>query len=191
MSDDLRIAELAQFTKEGALTPGYGDSYLFFVGRDDVHGALKYLLLKEQLSLKLSMFGYDDDELNGIILAMLQSTTIHCQISLDSQQAGNATEKKLLQLDATTDPIAYSNSVVVTASPTGQILHTKGGVLAGCGMAFEGSTNWSASGEGTDLIKAQSNTLLVTTNPVIVARFSANLDVEHAAGIARERKHTN
>ena len=41
------------------------------------------------------------------------------------------------------------------------------------------STNWSASGEGTDPKKAQNNTLEVFTNPVEIARFTAELDEEH------------
>lgn len=44
MSDDPRIAALGQFTPEGKLTPGYGDHHLFMVGRDDVHGILRYLI---------------------------------------------------------------------------------------------------------------------------------------------------
>jgi hypothetical protein len=33
VSDDPRLAALGKFTPEGALTPGYGDHYVFFVGR--------------------------------------------------------------------------------------------------------------------------------------------------------------
>ena len=36
--DDPRLLQLAQYTPEQELTHGYGDHYLFFVGRDDVHG---------------------------------------------------------------------------------------------------------------------------------------------------------
>jgi hypothetical protein len=186
--DDPRIAELAQFTLEGSLTPGYGDTYLFLVGRDSAHGLLKYILPKEQLAFKLSMFGYDDTELNNVIMGMMQTKHIHVQASLDARQAGNPTERKLLAMNESLDPIDFRNSFVTTTSPTGQILHTKGGVLVGYGMMFEGSTNWSATGEGTDVKHAQSNTLLVTTNPVAIARFSANLDIEHAAGLARQAR---
>jgi hypothetical protein len=53
---------------------------------------------------------------------------------------------------------------------------------------FEGSTNWSDSGEGTGIAldgkqgagyKAQANTLLVSVNPVGLSRFGARLDTEH------------
>lgn len=194
MADDPRIAALAQFTLEGALTPGHGDSYLFFVGRDNVHGVLKYLLSQEKLTLKLSMFGYDDDELNSIIMDMMQTHTTRVQISLDKSQADGVHERKILALDETLDAVDYANSVTVCESATNQILHTKGGVCVGSGVAFEGSTNWSGSGEGIGVdipgathVKAQSNTLLVTVNPVVVARFTANLDSEHAIGVAQAK----
>ena len=61
MIDDPKLQELAQFTPEGKLTPGYGDGYLFYVGRDDVHGILLHLIKNETLGFKLNMFGYDDD----------------------------------------------------------------------------------------------------------------------------------
>jgi hypothetical protein len=56
MTDDSRLAAFGQFTPEGQLTPGYGDHYLFFAGRDDVHGILLKLLTGETMSLKLNMF---------------------------------------------------------------------------------------------------------------------------------------
>lgn len=54
--DDSRLAPFGLFTPEGYLTPGYGDHYLFFVGRDDVHGILLSLLTHETMGLKLNMF---------------------------------------------------------------------------------------------------------------------------------------
>lgn len=57
-------------------------------------------------------------------------------------------------------------------------------------VAFEGSTNWSASGEGTGItlnatkqvsgFKAQNNTLSVYVNTYEIAKFAARLDYEHA-----------
>jgi hypothetical protein len=77
---------------------------------------------------------------------------------------------------------------------TGQISHTKGGVLDGI-VAFEGSTNWSASGEGTGInlaaakqnpgFKAQNNTLNVYVNPYEIAKFAARVDYEHAVAAAQ------
>jgi hypothetical protein len=186
--DDARLAQFGQFTPEGTLQPGYGDHYLFFVGRDDVHGILKTLLSTETLAFRLNMFGYDDDELNQLILDMISHPAIFVQGTLDRSQAGGVHERKLLDADALVPE--WSASFAVGQSETHQISHTKGGVCAGLGIGFEGSTNWSASGEGAGIslkadvtnpagFKAQNNTLLLSTNPVYLARFTARLDAEH------------
>lgn len=75
MNDDIRLQVLSKFTPAG-LTPGYGQSYLFFVGRDDVHGILHYLITNETLALKFNQFGYDDDELNQDILTLMANPGI-------------------------------------------------------------------------------------------------------------------
>jgi hypothetical protein len=197
MADDLRLAALGEFTPEGSLTPGYGDHYLFLVGRDDVHSVLHYLLTRETMGLKLNMFGYDDDELNADILALLRNPNVAVQGTLDKSQAGGVHERKIIALDETADP-GFFNSFVIAQSATHQISHTKGGVFTAQGIGFEGSTNWSASGEGTGIslkpdatpqpgYKAQNNTLLVSCNPVFLARFAARLDAEHLTGLAQQR----
>ena len=71
--DDPRLARFGQFTPEGSLTPGYGDHYLFMVGRDDVHSILLSLLTSETMGLKFNMFGYDDQDLNDAIMALVRS----------------------------------------------------------------------------------------------------------------------
>lgn len=194
--DDQRLAAFGQFTPEGTLTPGYGDSYLFCAGRDDVHGILLALLTAETMALKLNMFGYDDQELNDAILALMANPGIRVQGSLDKSQAAGVHERQILAADEASDP-AFWNSFAIIQSATHQISHTKGGVLVGQGLAFEGSTNWSASGEGTGIRldpkakpapgwKAQNNTLVVTANPVFVARFGARLDAEHIDGLRHQ-----
>lgn len=196
MSDDPRLAILGQFTPEGTLTPGYGDHYLFMVGRDDCHGILHYLIPKETMTFKLNMFGYDDDELNADIMGLLQNSNVHVQGSLDRSQAGGVHERKLLESDLTNNPDLY-NSFCILQSETHQISHTKGGIFVGQGIGFEGSMNWSNSGEGTGIslrpntanvkgYRAQNNTLLVSTNPVFLARFGARLDTEHAIGLVQQ-----
>lgn len=195
MSDDPRLAVFGAFTPEGALTPGYGDHYLFFAGRDDVHGVLLDLLTRETMGLKFNQFGYDDQALNDAIVALMKNPNVAVQGTLDRTQAGGVHEKTILALDVANDPDFY-NSFVVTTSVTGQISHTKGGVLIGQGLGWEGSTNWSASGEGTGISldptvkpapgwKAQNNTLLVSANPVFLSRFGARLDTEHKVGLMR------
>jgi hypothetical protein len=194
--DDLRIASLAQFTPAG-LTPGYGQSYLFFVGKDDVHGILKYLLTNEKMAFKFNMFGFDDEELNQVIMDMLKNPSIRVQATLDKSQAGGVHEKKIIASDETNNP-NFLNSFAIGQSATHQISHTKGGVLVGQGVWFEGSTNWSASGEGTGIslkadvknpagFKAQNNTLLVSVNPVMLSHFSEQLDAEHMIAVQQSK----
>jgi hypothetical protein len=193
--DDPRLAQFGQYTPEGALQPGYGDHYLFFVGRDDVHSILKNLLTTETLAFRLNMFGYDDDELNTAILDMIGKPSIFVQGTLDRSQAGGVHERKLLEADALVP--AWSASFAVGQSETHQISHTKGGVCSGLGIGFEGSTNWSDSGEGAGIslkadvanpagFKAQNNTLLLSTNPVYLARFTARLDAEHKIALTQQ-----
>ena len=79
MSDDPTLLALGKYTPEGKLTPGFGNSYLFFVGRDDVHGILLDLIQSEKLSLKINMFGFDDDELNQAILALFKNNFLKSQ----------------------------------------------------------------------------------------------------------------
>jgi hypothetical protein len=66
-------------------------------------------------------------------------------------------------------------------------------------IAVEGSTNWSASGEGIGIglhgakdvkgFKAQANTVIVHVNPVEVARFGDYLDEQHSSILQRQLKH--
>jgi hypothetical protein len=201
VTDDPRLAVLGQFTPEGVLTPGYGDHYLFMVGRDDVHAILHYLIPLERLSFKMNMFGYDDPELNDDIMALMRDPNVHVQISLDRSQAGGVHEREIIELDQQLDSERFAESFCILQSATHQISHSKGAVLASQGIAFEGSTNWSASGEGTGValkpdlhtakgFSAQNNTLVVTTNPVFIARFAARLDAEHQIGLAQQAKRT-
>lgn len=196
--DDPRLAPLGQFTPGGTLTPGYGDSYLFFVGRDDVHGILHYLIPLESRRFRLNMFGYDDDVLNADILALMANPNVAVQGTLDKSQAGGVHERKILAANIASDPDFY-NSFAVGTSATHQISHTKGGVLSELGLWFEGSTNWSSSGEGAGIkldpkakpapgYKAQNNTLLISCNLVNLVQFSDRLDVEHLVALAQRAK---
>lgn len=194
MTDDPRLAELGQFTPEGHLQPGYGDHYVFFVGRDDCHGILHHLIPQERLLFKLNMFGYDDDELNADIMGLFDDPAVHVQATLDRSQAGGVHERKIVEFDQQTNSEDFNYSFAIGQSETHQISHTKGGILVGQGIGFEGSMNWSDSGEGTGIslradvanpagFKAQNNTLMVSTNPVFLSRFGARLDVEHRVAV--------
>jgi hypothetical protein len=59
--------------------------------------------------------------------------------------------------------------------------------------------NWSGSGEGQGIAlhgaqvpgwKAQNNTLLISTNAVFLARFSARLDAEHITAMQQQNART-
>jgi hypothetical protein len=196
--DDARLAALAQFVPGGLLTPGYGDHYLFFVGRDDCHGIVHYLIPREPLAFKFNQFGFDDEEINADINTLMENPNVRVQGTLDYRSTKGVHEKDIIAGDLANNP-EYFNSITPGTSATGDISHTKGGVCVGMGLGFEGSMNWSASGEGTGIsldpkikpkpgYKAQNNTLLVSVNPVFVANFSARLDTEHILALQQQVK---
>jgi hypothetical protein len=140
----------------------------------------------------MNMFGYDDDELNALVMAAIRNPDVFSLVTLDQSQAGGVHEKQILDSDLAQDGQAFNAHVVIGTSATGQISHTKGGVLDGF-VGFEGSTNWSASGEGTFVIKgraggpgykAQNNTLMVFTDPGTMRKFDTELQEEHIAATA-------
>jgi len=189
------LDELAPYTAEEAFGPtASADFRVFYVGRDDVHGVLMHLFTRVSLSVKMNMFGYDDAALNGVLMGLVQDPSVMVQVTLDKTQASCPTEKTILGTDFGQDAKGFANDFAVGDSSTGQISHTKGGVLDGI-VAFEGSTNWSSSGEGTGIsltsakqapgFKAQNNTLAVYVNTYEIAKFAARLDYEHAVAAAQ------
>lgn len=191
------LLDLQQFTKEGVYSnTASKDFHLFFVGRDDVHSILKYVLSRVTVSLYMNMFGYDDDELNQIVMDKVLDPTVTVVITLDKSQSGSAHEKRLLAEDKAHALAAFNTHFTVGQSLTHQISHTKGFVADGK-VGAEGSTNWSTSGEGTFVIsgqpggagyKAQNNTQTVFTDPDSVSRFQTELLTEHLA--ARDQEST-
>jgi hypothetical protein len=185
-----QLAELAQYTKEKAYDTNASLMFhLFYVGRDDVHDILKYVLSRVTVSLYLNMYGYDDAELNDIIFTKALDPSITMLITLDKSQTGSKTEKQLLNSDIAKNPTAYNTHFVIGNSATNQISHTKGFVADGK-IAGEGSTNWSTSGEGVFVItgqpggagyKAQNNTQSIIMDPDTISRFTAELIAEHMA----------
>jgi hypothetical protein len=192
-----QLMDLAQFTKERSYSnTASSDFHLFFVGRDDVHDILKYILSRVRVSLYLNMFGYDDDELNQIVMAKVLDPSVPVLITLDKSQSGGKHEKTLLDADRVHALAAFNTHFTLGQSLTHQISHTKGFVADGKAGA-EGSTNWSRSGEGTFVVKgqaggtgyiAQNNTQTVFTDPDSVSRFQAELIAEHLA--ARDQEST-
>jgi hypothetical protein len=189
------LDDLAVYTSEQAFGPTASPDFrVFYVGRDDVHGVLMHLYTRVSLSVKMNMFGYDDDDLNKVLMGLVQNPSVMVQVTLDKSQSGGAHEKAILSSDMAQDAEGCANDFVVGESATSQISHTKGGVLDGI-VAFEGSTNWSSSGEGTGInltaakqapgFKAQNNTLAVYVNTYEIAKFAARLDWEHAVAASR------
>ncbi|MBV9208759.1 MAG: hypothetical protein JO037_25880 [Actinobacteria bacterium] len=189
------LDDLAVYTAEQAFGPTASPDFrVFYVGRDDVHGILMHLFSRVSLSVKMNMFGYDDEDLNNVLIGLVQNPSVMVQVTLDKSQASGPTERAILSSDSGQDAAGFANDFVVGESATSQISHTKGGVLDGI-VAFEGSTNWSSSGEGTGInltaakqapgFKAQNNTLSVYINTYEIAKFAARLDYEHAVAASR------
>src|SRR6516162_5711072 len=140
------------------------------------------------------MFGYDDPDPNKMPMGLVKNPSVMVQVTLDESQAAGATEKAILATDESQDQAGCANDFAIGESATSQISHTKGGVLDGV-VAFEGSTNWSSSGEGQGInltaakqnpgFKAQNNTLAVYVNTYEIAKFAARLDYEHAVAAAQ------
>ena len=194
------LEELTQFTKENAFaTDASLDVHLFFVGRDDVHGLLKYILSRVTNSLYLNMFGFDDSELNNILMQKALDPNVTMLITLDKSQAGGVHEKALLDADKKYNLASFNTHFAVGESLTKQISHTKGFVADGR-VAAEGSVNWSASGEGTFVTigqpggagyKAQNNTQSVITDPDTIVRFQTELITEHMTAKSQEDSSNN
>lgn len=185
---DFALDDLAPYASEKAFpATASPDFRILFVGRDDVHRALRHVLSRVKTSLYLNMFGFDDSDLNDIVMGLVRNPHITVLITLDKSQAGGVHEKRLLESDAAKDPEGYRTHFVVGQSATHQISHTKGFVADGV-VGAEGSTNWSTSGEGTFVVRpgdkgfrAQNNTQTFFIDPYAVQRFQAQLIAEHVA----------
>lgn len=190
------LTDLAQFTFEKSLPASASkDHLLMLVGRDNVHEALKYVLGGVTRSLYLNMFGFDDDELNELLMAKAKDPAITMLITLDKSQAGGVHEKRLLDADKEHDLADFNTHFVIGQSATHQISHTKGFIADGL-IGCEGSTNWSDSGEGTFVVKgqpggagfkAQNNTQSFFTDSYSIARFQAELIREHQTAQAQAK----
>ena len=193
------LLDLQQYTREQTYSnTASKDFHLFYVGRDDVHDILKHVLSRASVSLYLNMFGFDDDELNDILMKQALDPSISMMITLDKSQAGGVHEKKLLDSDIAQNPTKFNTYFVIGQSLTHQISHTKGFVADGK-VGGEGSTNWSTSGEGTFVVagkaggpgyKAQNNTQSIFTDPDTINRFQTELVVEHMSAKTQQAATT-
>lgn len=163
--------ELGQYKAGGRFLDGYpSDVRTFYSPVDNVHDLLVSLLTSTQKSIVLNMFGYDDDDLNNIILEKLEDDHVYVQISLDKTQAGGKHERELL---AKWKNDAIGNSIAIGDSSKGAISHMKIVIVDGV-YTVRGSTNWSLSGEDK-----QDNELTLFNNAVIAAETRAELDRNH------------
>jgi len=182
------LSDLQQYTLEKSYSSDASkDFHLFYVGRDDVHDILKHVLSRVRVSLYLNMFGFDDDELNQILMQKALDPNVTMLITLDQSQANGPHEKMLLDADRKQALAQFNTHFVIGQSATHQISHTKGFVADGR-VGGEGSTNWSSSGEGTFVVtgqpggagyKAQNNTQTIFTDPDSLSRFQSELIAEH------------
>lgn len=210
MTDDAPGAIAAPAFSLDQLTPFHAtpvpaqasqDYRTFYVGWDDVHGALSFLHgLPGIYRYTMNMFGYDSDDLNKLVMGLVTNAAVLTNITLDKSQAGGVHEKKLLDADRAMNLAAFNAHVAIGQSVTHSISHTKGGVIrfAGGAVAWEGSTNWSDDGMGTFVMgrnaaggsgfRAQNNTLVVHLNGWEVDRFENRLLAEHQIAMQQMAK---
>jgi phosphatidylserine/phosphatidylglycerophosphate/cardiolipin synthase-like enzyme len=164
--------DLAQYKAEKRFLDGYpSDQRSFFSPRDSIHPLLASLIGGAQHSLVLNMYGYDDEELDGLIREKLDSKHVYVQMSLDKSQAGGVHEKVLL---AKWDNDAFGNSIAIGTSEVHHaISHLKVLIVDGV-YTVTGSTNWSISGESE-----QDNQLTLSRNAVVASELRAILDLNH------------
>ncbi len=164
--------DLAEYKAEKRFLDGYpSDQRTFFSPRDDIHPLLASLLASAQHSLVLNMYGYDDDELDGIIRAKLDEEHVYVQMSLDKSQSAGKHESAILKEWSNSD---FGNSIAIgTASVHHAISHLKVLIVDGV-YTVTGSTNWSISGESE-----QDNQLTLNRNAVVASELRAVLDLNH------------
>jgi phosphatidylserine/phosphatidylglycerophosphate/cardiolipin synthase-like enzyme len=175
--------ELGQYKVGGRFLDGYPDDIrTFYSPVDQIHSVLRALLASTQKSIVINMYGYDDADLNDIILEKLKDGQVFVQMSLDKSQAAGKQEKGLLekwQYDL------IGNSIAIGHSTKGAISHMKILIVDGI-YTVRGSTNWSLGGE-----EDQDNELTIHNNAVLAAETRAELDRNHDAMLkqmAKERE---
>jgi len=163
------LTELYKY-KASPFAPGYPDTALrFYAPVDNVHGALLAMITSARKSVVIAMYGFDDDELAGIIKAKMADPACFVQLTLDSSQAGGVHEKALLAAEG-----YPATSVAIGQSEHGAIIHVKMLIIDGLDVV-DGSTNWSAGAE-----TKQDNQLTVTRDPYVAAEARARVDAIHA-----------
>lgn len=159
-------------TSDTALGPAQAaaETWMLYSPVDKVHEALVTLLKGAQHSVIVAMYGFDDDELAGILRDHLANPHMHVQITLDKSQAGGVHEKTLLAKFRNED---MGNSIAIGTSEKSAIMHRKMAIVDGLWL-IAGSTNWSDSGE-----TKQDNELTIHRSADLSRRAHTILDIEH------------
>lgn len=169
----MALTTLTQLDRHKAtpFPPGYPDTArTFYAPVDDVHGALTDLLQSASKSLIIAMYGYDDAELNQVIMNQLKTDSVYVQMSLDRSQAAGATEKAIL---AGWHNDGVGKSIAIGDSEKGAIMHLKLAIIDGLDVVT-GSTNWSTGGE-----TKQDNQLTVIRDALVASEARARVDIIH------------
>ena len=168
------ITDLDQY-KATPVDAGYPTTRrTFYSPEDDVHGALVHILQSCTKSCVLSMYGWTDVELAGLVDHLLDNHAVYCQITLDSSQYSGKTEHAALELFKDN---LDSNVIGIGRSERGEIIHRKMLIIDGV-WTITGSTNWSLNGE-----TKQDNEMTVTNDPSVAAEARRILDLSHAKAL--------
>jgi phosphatidylserine/phosphatidylglycerophosphate/cardiolipin synthase-like enzyme len=170
-----QLDDLDAFTRDDGFPPGVSpDVRTLFTQRDEVDDALRWLVGLAKRSIVMTMFGYADEDLDALIRDKLDDDKVYVQLSLDASQLKTGVTEQAVLEQWKHDQL--SNSVAIGHAAAGGYAHMKAGVIDGR-IVFDGSTNWSVSGEG---VKAgQNNSLVVIDNAAAAVSYRAQLDIDH------------
>lgn len=158
--------------------PGWpNDDYAFFAPRDNLHQAILAVVQSAAHSVLANHYGFDDPEIADALYTKATDPEIAFLLNLDSTQAGGAHERQLLEQWQS----LIGTSVAVGQSVKHAISHLKITVVDGI-YTISGSTNLSLAGE-----QRQDNELRVSRNPLLAARYSSVILVNHTTMIAQMR----
>ena len=136
------LDDLAPYTAEQSFGPTASPDFrVFYVGRDDVHGVLMHLFTRVTLSVKMNMFGYDD-ELNNVLMGLVRNPSVVVQVTLDRSQASGSTEKAILSADIAQDTAGFANDFAIGESRSGCFLNIDG---SGSKTCVRSMLKWLAS----------------------------------------------
>jgi len=159
-----------------AFPPGWSSTeYVLFSPRDTgVQQAILDVVSSAGHSILANHYGFDDPQVSAVMLSKAADPEIAFVLNLDSSQAGGTHERELLAAWQ-----GYvGTSVVVGRSIKHAISHLKVTVVDGL-YVVSGSTNLSLGGESK-----QDNELRITRDPLMAARYSAVILLNHAAMLA-------